>query len=242
MDIVNENVQRESVTREFYIRFIKKVLDILFSLLALLVLGIPLLGVALLIRIRLGSPILFCQKRIGKANREFMLYKFRTMTEERDEDGVYLPDYERLIPLGKFLRTTSIDELPSLLNVIRGEMSIIGPRPLPIRYLKRYTKEQRRRHEVHPGLSCASVVNGRNLQSWEDQFKMDVWYVDHVGFLVDMKSIFDTIKTVFTREGATSQDGDSRREFIGAADINDLADDEKNYMKIGKGEKENHDT
>ena len=161
-----------------------------------------------------------------------MLLKFRTMTEERDKNGVYLPDADRLTPFGKFLRHTSIDELPSLINIIKGEMSIIGPRPLPVRYLPRYTKEELRRHMVRPGLSNVSVINGRNSQSWEDQFKTDVWYVDHMNFRIDVKSVIDTVKIVITKEGVTSADGDSRCEFIGTADVSDLNDDDSNYIKI----------
>lgn len=217
-----------------YRKFVKRFLDIVLSLLALLVLGIPMLIVALAIRIDMGSPVLFKQNRIGKDNKEFKLLKFRSMTDARDENGVYLPDPERITKLGRFIRTTSIDELPSLINIIKGEMSIIGPRPLPTRYLDRYTPEQLRRHEVRPGLSNVSVVNGRNAQSWESQFASDVWYVDNVRFWVDAKSIIDTIKIVLTKKGATSEDGDCRGEFIGTADVQQLqADAEGNYMKIG---------
>lgn len=217
-----------------YRKFVKRFLDIVLSLLALLVLGIPMLIVALAIRIDMGSPVIFKQNRIGKGNKEFKLLKFRSMTDARDESGVYLPDPERITKLGRFIRTTSIDELPSLINILKGEMSIIGPRPLPTRYLDRYTPEQLRRHEVRPGLSNVSVVNGRNAQSWESQFASDVWYVDNVRFWVDAKSVIDTIKIVLTKKGATSEDGDCRGEFIGTADVQQLqADAEGNYMKIG---------
>ena len=217
-----------------YRKFVKRFLDILLSLLALLVLGIPMLIVALAIRIDMGSPVIFKQNRIGKDNKEFKLLKFRSMTDARDENGVYLPDPDRITKLGRFIRTTSIDELPSLINILKGEMSIIGPRPLPTRYLERYTPEQLRRHEVRPGLSNVAVVNGRNAQSWEDQFAADVWYVDNVRFWVDAKSVIDTIKIVLTKKGATSEDGDSRGEFIGTASIEQLQTDaEGNYMKIG---------
>lgn len=215
-----------------YRRYVKRFLDIVFSLIAIVVLGLPMLAVAFLVRVKLGVPVIFKQKRIGRGNREFLLLKFRTMTEERDENGVYLPDADRTTPFGKFLRRTSIDELPSLINIIRGEMSIIGPRPLPVRYLPRYTKEELRRHTVRPGLSNVSVINGRNSQSWKDQFKSDVWYVDHMNFRLDVKSVIDTVKIVITKEGATSVDGDSRCEFIGTADVADLNDDDCNYIKI----------
>lgn len=216
-----------------YEKYVKRLLDIALSALALLVLGIPMLIVALLIRLDMGSPVIFKQARIGKDNKEFKLLKFRSMTDARDENGVYLPDPERITKLGRFIRMTSIDELPSLINILKGEMSIIGPRPLPVRYLSRYTEEQLRRHEVRPGLSNVSVVNGRNAQSWESQFEMDVWYVDNVRFGVDLKSVIDTVKIVFNHKGATSEDGDARGEFIGTASVEDLkADAEGNYMKI----------
>lgn len=217
----------------FYTKYIKRFLDIFFSLLAFLVLGIPMLIVALLIKKDMGIPILFKQNRIGKDNKEFYMYKFRSMTDARDENGVYLPDDERITKLGNVIRKTSIDELPSLFNIIKGDMSIIGPRPLPKRYLDRYTEEQKRRHEVKPGLSSPSTANGRNAQTWEHQFEGDVWYVDNISFLVDVKSILDTIKIVLTHEGATSEDGGARGEFIGTADVNELkADTEGNYMKL----------
>lgn len=216
-----------------YKKYVKRFLDIFLSGLALLVLGIPMLIVALLVRLDAGSPVLFGQKRIGKDNKEFKMYKFRSMTNARDENGVYLPDPERITKLGRFIRTTSIDELPSLLNIIKGDMSIIGPRPLPTRYLNRYTNEQKRRHEVRPGLSNPSTVNGRNDQSWESQFAGDVWYVDHVSLAVDAKSVIDTIRVVLNHKGATSSDGDSRGEFIGTASVEDLkTDSEGNYMKL----------
>lgn len=218
---------------QLYRKHYKRIFDLLLSILALIVLGIPMMIIAAIIRIILGSPVIYKQKRIGKDNCEFILLKFRTMSEARDENGVYLPDPQRLKPFGRFLRSFSIDELPSLINIIKGDMSIIGPRPLPVRYLPRFTKEQLRRHEVRPGLSNRSVVNGRNNQSWEEQFDIDVWYVDHVSFLVDLKSIVDTVFIVFNRKGATFEDGDSRYEFIGLMDVPSLVDDEKNYIKLG---------
>ena len=216
-----------------YKRYVKRILDVLLSAFALFVLGIPLLMVALLIKWDMGSPVLFGQRRIGKNDKEFIMYKFRSMTDERDANGIYLPDYKRLTKLGRIIRRTSVDELPSLLNIIKGDMSIIGPRPLPVRYLSRYTKEQRRRHEVRPGLSSPSVVNGRNNQSWECQFEGDVWYVDHVSFFTDVKSVLDTVKIVLNQKGATAEDGDCRGEFVGIAKVEELKNDrEGNYMKI----------
>ena len=216
-----------------YKSFLKRFFDIVLSLVALLILGIPMLVVAIIVRCDVGSPILFGQKRIGKGNKEFKMWKFRSMTDARDENGVYLPDPERITKFGSFIRKSSIDELPSLLNILKGDMSIIGPRPLPTRYLKRYTEEQKRRHEVRPGLSCPSVVKGRNDQSWEAQFEGDVWYVDHVSFWVDLKSILGTIAIVLNHKGATASDGDCRGEFVGIATREELeTDSEGNYMKL----------
>lgn len=216
-----------------YKKYTKRWIDIVLSVIALLILGIPMLVVALLVRCDLGSPVIFKQSRIGKGNKEFKLLKFRSMTDARDENGVYLPDEDRITKLGHFIRATSIDELPSLINIIKGDMSIIGPRPLPTRYLERYTEVQKRRHELRPGLSSPSVVNGRNEQTWEEQFKQDVWYVDNVSFCVDVKIVFETIKIVLTRKGATASDGGARGEFIGIADVEKLKSDaEGNYMKI----------
>ena len=187
----------------------------------------------MLFRSDMGSPVFFKQHRIGKDDKEFALLKFRSMKDLRDENGVFLPDDQRITKLGRFIRSFSIDELPGLLNIIKGDMSIIGPRPLPTRYLERYTSEQRRRHEVRPGLSNPSTVNGRNLQTWEQQFEGDVWYVDHVSFAVDVKSVFNTIKIVLKREGATAEDGGAREEFIGIADVSQLkTDSEGNFMNI----------
>jgi lipopolysaccharide/colanic/teichoic acid biosynthesis glycosyltransferase len=216
-----------------YERFIKRPLDCVLSTFALIVLSPLLLIVSLLIRKDMGSPVLFKQHRIGKDEKEFSMFKFRSMTDARDENGVFLPDDQRITKLGNFIRKTSIDELPSLLNILKGDMAVIGPRPLPSRYLKRYNETQRRRHEVRPGLSNPSTVNGRNSQTWEQQFDGDVWYVDHVSFQTDVKSIMDTIKVVLKKEGATAEDGGARGEFIGIANIEDLETDaEGNYMKL----------
>lgn len=216
-----------------YEKYLKRPMDFILSLFTLIVLAIPLLIVALLVLLDVGSPVLFGQRRLGKGNKEFKMWKFRSMTNARDENGVYLPDDERITKLGNFIRKTSIDELPSLINIIKGDMAIIGPRPLPSRYLNRYTPEQLRRHEVRPGLSNPSTAHGRNNQTWEQQFEGDVWYVDHVSFKTDVKSIWDTIKVVLTHEGATAEDGGARGEFIGTASIEDLQTDaEGNYMKL----------
>ena len=208
-------------------------MDVVLSIIALTIFGIPMLIVAIIVFYDVGCPIFFGQRRIGKNNREFKMWKFRSMTNARDKNGIYLPDAERITKFGKFIRLTSIDELPSLFNILKGDMSIIGPRPLPTRYLIRYTEKQKRRHEVRPGLSCPSVVNGRNDQSWEAQFEGDVWYVDHVSFWVDFKSVLDTITIVLNHKGATASDGDCRGEFIGIATPEDLeTDTEGNYMKL----------
>lgn len=216
-----------------YKLFIKRFLDILLSVMALLVLAVPMLLVALLVRLKMGAPILFGQSRIGKGNKQFKMLKFRSMVDKRDEKGVLLPDPERITPLGRFIRNSSLDELPELFNILKGDMSIIGPRPLPVRYLPRYTEEQKRRHEVRPGLSSPSIIDGRNTNTWEKQFEGDVWYVDHVSFLTDVKCVLNTIKIVLTHRGATAADGDCRSEFIGIAKPEDLMQDaEGNYMKL----------
>ena len=217
----------------FYRVFFKRFYDIFFSLLALLALSPLLLVTAVLVRIKLGRGVFFKQIRIGRGDREFNILKFRTMSDARDEQGNLLADEMRLTRFGKFLRKTSIDELPSLVNVLRGDMSIIGPRPLLARYLPRYTAEQRRRHEVRPGLSNPATAKGRNAQSWEDQFRGDVWYVDHYSFFVDLRSIFSTVLVVLTRKGATGTDGGARGEFIGTADPATLqADAKDNFVKL----------
>lgn len=220
-----------------YKKFVKRLLDITLSFFALTVLAIPLLLVAIMVYFDVGMPVIFKQKRIGYRNKEYALYKFRTMSDKRDSNGVYLPDDERITKLGKLLRKLSIDELPSLINIIKGEMSIIGPRPLPVRYLDRYTTEQLRRHEVLPGLSNVSAIKGRNLLTWEEKFEMDVWYVDNVSFITDVKILFGTFKVLFSKKGAVSDDGGARTEFLGTKTLEEvLASDDKNYVKINKDE------
>jgi lipopolysaccharide/colanic/teichoic acid biosynthesis glycosyltransferase len=190
---------------EIYRKFIKRPMDFILSLLAIIVLLPVLIIVALLVRVKLGSPVIFKQKRPGLNEKIFTLYKFRTMTDERDEDSELLPDSVRLTKFGKFLRSTSLDELPELFNILAGDMSIIGPRPLLVQYLPLYNEHQKRRHVVRPGLSGWAQVNGRNAISWEDRFKLDVEYVDNVSFLLDWKIIFLTLKKVFIREGINSE-------------------------------------
>lgn len=185
------------------------------ALLALIVLSPILLITAFLVRVKLGSPVIFKQERPGLNGKIFTLYKFRTMTDERDSEGNLLPDEERLTKFGKLLRSTSLDELPELLNILFGDIAVIGPRPLLVEYLPRYNAEQRRRHEVRPGLSGLAQVNGRNAISWEDKFKYDIQYVDHVTFLGDWKIIFQTILNVIKRDGINSETAATMEVFMG---------------------------
>jgi lipopolysaccharide/colanic/teichoic acid biosynthesis glycosyltransferase len=184
-----------------YRRYFKRPMDFILSLIAIIVLSPVLLVVAILVRIKLGSPVIFKQKRPGLHEKIFTLYKFRTMTDERGENGELLPDSVRLTKFGKLLRSTSLDELPELFNILKGDMSIVGPRPLLVQYLPLYDEHQKRRHEVKPGLTGWAQVNGRNAISWEDKFNLDVFYVDNISFILDLKIIFTTIKKVLSREG-----------------------------------------
>ena len=199
----------------FYEKYIKRLLDFTLSILALIILSPVLLVTALLVRIKLGSPIIFHQERPGKSEKIFRLYKFRSMTDECDENGNLLPDDERLTRFGRTLRSTSLDELPELWNILRGDMSIVGPRPLLVKYLPLYNEEQRHRHDVRPGLTGWAQANGRNAISWEEKFKLDVWYVQHISFWVDVKVIFMTVKKVFCRDGISSETSVTMEEFSG---------------------------
>lgn len=199
----------------FYEKVIKRPQDILLSLLAMIVLSPVLLITAILVRIKLGSPVIFKQKRPGLNEKVFTLYKFRTMTDAKDSDGNLLPDEVRLTKFGKLLRSTSLDELPELWNIFCGDIAVVGPRPLLVEYLSRYNEEQRRRHEVRPGLSGLAQVNGRNAISWEDKFKYDVQYVDHVTFLGDWKIIFQTVLNVIKRDGINSETAATMEVFMG---------------------------
>jgi len=200
---------------------IKRPLDLLCSLAALIFLSPVLLVVALLVRIKLGSPVFFTQERPGvidpETDREkiFRLVKFRTMTDERDENGELLPDEKRLTVFGKFLRSTSLDELPELLNIIKGDMSVVGPRPLLVKYLERYTPTQRRRQEVRPGLTGLAMSTVRNSQGWDKKFELDVQYVDNVTFLLDVKIILWTVRIVLKREGINEPGCATNAEFMG---------------------------
>lgn len=201
-----------------YERFLKRPLDFFCSLLAIVVFCWLFAIVAILVRVKLGSPVLFKQDRPGKDEKIFKLYKFRTMTDARDENGNLLPDDARLTKFGRLLRSTSLDELPEAFNILKGDMSIVGPRPLLVKYLPLYDAEQRRRHEVRPGLSGYAQVNGRNTVSWEDKFRMDVEYVDHVTFLNDVKIILNTVLKAFVkREGINSETAATMEEFRGTA-------------------------
>lgn len=196
-------------------KYIKRILDIISSLLAIIILS-PLLAVtAVLVKTKLGSPVLFKQERPGKDEKIFTLMKFRTMTDERDENGELLPDEVRLTKFGKFLRSTSIDELPELFNILKGDMSVIGPRPLLVKYLPRYNEHQHRRHEVRPGLSGWAQVNGRNTVSWEDKFDMDVEYVDNYNLVMDIKILFMTVINVLKHDGISSETSATMEEFMG---------------------------
>ncbi len=199
-----------------YRRYIKRPMDIILSLIALIVLSPILLIVATLVRIKLGSPVIFKQQRPGLNEKIFTLYKFRTMTDERDENGELLPDNVRLTGFGKFLRSTSLDELPELFNILKGDMSVIGPRPLLVEYLSLYDEHQKRRHEVRPGLSGLAQVSGRNAISWEDKFDLDVEYVDNISFFGDWNIIFLTLKKVFIREGIRSNTSVTMEPFRGS--------------------------
>ena len=199
-----------------YERFIKRPLDAFLATGALIVLSPVLLMTAILVRIKLGSPILFTQERPGRDGKVFKLYKFRSMTDARDEKGELLPDDQRLPAFGKKLRSTSLDELPELINMIKGDMAVVGPRPLLVRYLPLYNEHQRRRHEVRPGFTGLAQVHGRNGISWEDKFNWDVKYVDHITFLGDWKIILDTVKTVLKREGISASGEATMGEFMGS--------------------------
>lgn len=199
-----------------YQNYIKRMLDVVCALAAILVFCWLFALVALLVRLKLGSPVLFAQDRPGKGEKIFKLYKFRTMTDQRDGEGNLLPDEVRLTKFGKLLRKTSLDELPEALNILKGDMSVVGPRPLLVKYLPLYNETQRRRHEVRPGLSGLAQVNGRNACSWEEKFAYDVEYVDHISFLGDVKIILQTVKKAFVRaEGISAAGVATMEEFRG---------------------------
>lgn len=198
-----------------YKKYVKRWLDIVLSLMALIILSPVFFVVAFLVRIKLGSPVIFKQERPGKDEKIFCMYKFRTMTDEKDKDGNLLPDEERLPEFGKKLRSTSLDELPELINILKGDMSIVGPRPLLVKYLPLYNERQKRRHEVRPGFTGLAQVKGRNSISWKKKFEWDVRYVEHVSPLLDLKIILDTIGVVLKKEGISSDTSVTMEEFRG---------------------------
>ncbi len=199
----------------FYLRFIKRGFDFILSLLLLVCLSPLLILLALLVRIKLGSPVIFFQERPGKDGKIFGLLKFRSMTDKKDESGELLPDEERLTPFGKKLRASSLDELPEFINILKGDMSFVGPRPLLVRYLPRYSKEQMHRHDVLPGLTGLAQVMGRNSLSWEEKFKYDIDYVKNVSFFLDVKIVMMTVSKVLKRDGISSEGSATMEEFFG---------------------------
>ena len=209
------------IIKNLYRDCIKRILDIMCSILAMIVFCWLYVIIAILIYIKLGSPIIFRQKRPGMIDKRtgkeklFDLYKFRSMTDEKDTEGNLLPDDMRLTKFGKFLRATSLDELPEAWNILKGDMSVIGPRPLLVKYLDRYTEEQRHRHDVRPGLSGWAQVNGRNTISWEDKFLYDIWYTKNISFLLDIKIVFMTVMLVLKRKGINSYTSSTMEEFMG---------------------------
>lgn len=208
----------------FYGQFGKRTLDLLLCLLGSTLLLPLLLVVSLFVRLTLGSPIIFRQQRAGKDGRPFFLYKFRTMNDQRDTEGNLLPDEERLTRAGKFLRRTSLDELPALYNVLIGEMSLVGPRPLLIQYLALYSAEQLRRHDVLPGVTGWAQINGRNAISWEDRFVKDIWYIDHLSLTLDVKILWMTVSKVFLQDGISQASHATMPEFRGTQGINSDVD------------------
>jgi lipopolysaccharide/colanic/teichoic acid biosynthesis glycosyltransferase len=204
----------ENLSRQ-YGMVVKSLLDRMVAAIALIVLSPIILIVAIAIYFRIGFPLIFTQPRPGKNSRIFTFYKFRTMTDERDNEGNLLPDEKRLLPFGEFLRKTSLDELPQLWNVLKGDMSFVGPRPLMVNYLPRYSPEQARRHNVMPGITGWAQINGRNDINWEDKFKFDVWYVDNWSLWLDVKILFLTVTKVLRKEGISQEGHATCEEFKG---------------------------
>ena len=215
---VKQETKEYSQKKGIYQKFLKRPMDFILSLMAIIVLSPVLIIVAVLVRIKLGSPVLFKQKRPGLNEKIFTMYKFRTMTDEKDENGELLPNNIRLTKFGRVLRATSLDELPELFNIFKGDMSIIGPRPLLIEYLPLYNEKQKHRHDVRPGLSGLAQVNGRNAISWEEKFDYDVEYVDNISFSLDLKLIVQTFLKVFKREGVNKSENVTMEKFKGSID------------------------
>lgn len=194
---------------------IKRIIDILVALIALILLLPVIVVLCIMVKMKLGSPVFFSQERPGLHEKIFKMYKFRSMTDDRDDSGMLLPDAQRLTPFGKFLRSTSLDELPELWNVLKGEMSLVGPRPLRVSYLPLYNSTQRKRHNLRPGITGWAQVNGRNTVSWEDKFDMDVWYVENQSLLLDIKIILKTIAVVLKRDGINQSESTPMQPFRG---------------------------
>lgn len=208
---------RQSIHQKgIYETAIKRPLDTVLAAIGIVILSPVLAVIALLVRGKLGTPVLFAQDRPGRNAKIFKLYKFRTMTDARDEQGELLPDEDRMTAFGRKLRSTSLDELPELFSILKGDMAIIGPRPLLVKYLPRYNEHQARRHEARPGITGLAQVKGRNALSWEEKFNWDVRYVDHVTFMGDLKIFLATIKTVFKREGISPDTSETMEEFMGS--------------------------
>lgn len=201
--------------KKMYVKFIKRTMDFIVSFIALILLLPFIILITIAIRIKLGKPVFFKQERPGLNGKVFIMYKFRTMTNERDNNGNLLSDNLRLNGFGKFLRASSIDELPELINILIGEMSLVGPRPLLVDYLPRYNDLQKRRHEVKPGLTGLSQINGRNLLTWEEKFSFDIYYVDNLSFLLDMKIILKTFLKIFSKSGVNKSDDVTMEAFLG---------------------------
>lgn len=211
-----QNINNPRIKRTVYLKYFKRPMDFVLSTFAILILSPVLLILVFLISINLGSPVLFKQQRPGLNEKIFTMYKFRTMTDEKDENGRLLPDDIRLTKFGRILRATSLDELPELFNIAKGDMSIVGPRPLLVQYLGLYNNNQRRRHDVRPGLTGKAQINGRNSISWEHKFDLDIEYVDSVSFIEDCKIIFMTIKKVVLRDGISSNTSSTMEVFQGS--------------------------
>lgn len=201
--------------KRFYEACVKRPLDFVCALGGIIVLSPVLLVTAGLVKIKLGSPVIFKQERPGLNEKIFTLYKFRTMTDEKDEQGNLLPDSVRLTKFGRWLRSTSLDELPELFNILKGDMSVVGPRPLLVKYLNRYNEQQKHRHDVRPGITGYAQVNGRNTVDWEKRFEMDVWYTQNISFQRDVRIISKTVQTVLKREGISSGTSETMEEFLG---------------------------
>lgn len=217
----------EKKRKGIYERFIKRPLDIAISAVSIVCMSPCYLVVAILVKKKLGSPVIFKQERPGKNEKIFTMYKFRTMNDARDITGELLPDSARLTDFGRMLRSTSLDELPELFNILKGDMSLVGPRPLLVSYLDRYSEFQRHRHDVRPGLTGYSQVNGRNAVSWEEKFEMDVWYVDHVSFMTDLRIAIKTFTTVMKRDGISSGTSETMEEFMGTEEEREISEEGK---------------